>query len=81
MKAVLIKWRRSDQYEDKGQRHAAVRNAHRTVRQQTRKQLREIAWASSTIDKLLHNIFDYPHDPERAWETFEQPRVRLGYFD
>ena len=81
MKGVLIKWRRSDQYEDKGQRQAAVKNAHRTIRQKTRNQLRAIAHATSTEDRLLHYIFDYSHDPERAWETFEQPRVRLGYFD
>lgn len=69
MKGVLIKWSKAGKSEKKEERSAAVRNAQRALRQQTRKQLRVITNAASAkdISEELH--------------SFEQPRVRLGYFD
>ncbi len=39
MKQVLIHWHRCDPYEKKQQRKAAIRNAQRKIRQQTKLQL------------------------------------------
>lgn len=69
MKGVLIKWSKTGKSENKEKRRVAVRNAQRSLRQQTRKQLSVITNAASAEDT-----------PEEL-HSFEQPRVRLWYFD
>lgn len=66
MKQVLIHWHRCDPYEKKQQRKAAIRNAQRKIRQQTKLQLKKYSGNLDTINYI---------------DDFVQPTVRLGYFD
>jgi hypothetical protein len=76
MKGVFIKWRRGDQYEKRGDRRAAVRNAHRTIRQQSRVQLHRYCFRiySEFDPDFVEGDRDYCND-------YIHPSVRLGYFD
>ena len=76
MKGVFIKWRRGDQYERRGERCAAVRNAHRTIRQQSRVQLHR--YYTHMYDAFNSDFVTSDRD---YCDNYMHPSVRLGYFD
>lgn len=86
MKQVLIHWHRCDPYERRHERKAAIRNAQRSIRQQTKLQLKKY---SGNLDTINYSIFPVEWYETGEWDSsvvdyfddFIQPTVRLGYFD
>jgi hypothetical protein len=85
MKFVYIKWHRGDQHERRGERKAAIANAHRTVRQRCRQQLREMQKAFDIQDYEIVPVHWYENPPDDTpieyADDFMHPAVRLGFFD
>jgi hypothetical protein len=85
MKLVYIKWRRCGSYEKRGARKAAIRNAHRTVRQQCRKQLGVMRKDFSLMEYEIVPFEWYESAPDSTpiqyFDDFMHPLVSLGYFD
>lgn len=86
MKRELIKWHKGDIWERRRLRRAHVRNAHRTIRQQSRLQLKSY---QGSIDVTECAVFPVEWYESGEWDeskvlwydTFFQPLVRLPYFD
>jgi len=86
MKGVFIKWCRGDRYEKKGERKAAIANAHRTIRQHCRNQLHLLLREFDLNDwSITPGVWCETGEYDPTWDdhydSFEHPRVRLGYFD
>lgn len=77
-KHVLIKWTCCYPYDDRGLPQSKIRNAHRTIRQQIKLQLKDIADNYCYDEYLLSEIFP---EIDRSWDTFTQPFVSCDYFD
>ncbi len=84
MKFVDVKWHRGGCYEKRGARKAALKNARRTIRQKSNRQL-----AAIKINFKLseHEIVSIEwHDgmldntPIAYSDNFMHPSVRLSYF-
>lgn len=58
MKSVFIKWHRNDPQERKRVRKAAIRKAHRTIRQQVRLQLRCCDYVEFVHPRIRLGYFD-----------------------
>lgn len=86
MKQVLIHWHRCDPYEKKQQRKAAIRNAQRKIRQQTKLQLNTYTGNPDLDYYSIHPVEwfetgDWVDSEVSYYDDFIQPTVRLGYFD
>lgn len=78
MKGVLIKWTSCYPHDNRGLRQSKIRNAHHTIRQQTKRQLKDIADSYSVEAWLLSGIFA---DEDCPWDNFIQPMISCYYFD
>lgn len=85
MKFVPIKWHRGDRYEKREQRKAAIKNAHRGIRQKSQNQLRKICTDFDLRDYEIIPVewYEQPQDdtPIEYFDDFVHPSARLPCFD